>query len=130
MCGLTAVTWLLQKLVLAKLINWDREGWIMQHVRLSVLHYTLTNKLQIWQTGFIAGTVKWTVYRDWPWTHTVFFVLHALVMLMKQHSYAFYNGHLSAAYHRRQLLLGKLKKLDFIGRTGDSVTDSSLSDYR
>ncbi|KAH8708998.1 putative sterol O-acyltransferase 1 [Beauveria bassiana] len=96
MCGLTAATWLLQKLVLAKMINWDREGWIMQH---------------LWQTSFIAGTVKWTVYRDWPWTHTVFFVLHALVMLMKQHSYAFYNGHLSAAYHRRQLLVGKLKKL-------------------
>ncbi|KAJ6782647.1 hypothetical protein PWT90_00200 [Aphanocladium album] len=105
MCGLTAVTWLLQKLVQLNTLNWDREGWIIQH---------------IWQACFIAGTVKWTVYRDWPWTHTVFFVLHALVMLMKQHSYAFYNGHLSAIYRRRQLLLEKLKKLEFIDCSGDS----------
>lgn len=68
--------------------------------------------IQIWQALFIAAAVKWTVFRDWPWTHTVFFVLHALVMLMKQHSYAFYNGHLSTIHHRRQLLESKLKIMD------------------
>ncbi|KAJ3493082.1 hypothetical protein NLG97_g4967 [Lecanicillium saksenae] len=110
MCGLTAVTWCLQKLVLLNIINWDREGWIIQH---------------IWQACFIAGTVKWTVYRDWPWTHTVFFVLHALVMLMKQHSYAFYNGYLSTIHRRRQLLLEKLKKLEFIDCSGDAAVRSA-----
>lgn len=84
----------------------------------------LTNS-KLWQAFFITGTVKWTIYRNWPWTHTVFFVLHALVMLMKQHSYAFYNGHLSTIYRRRQLLLEKLKKLEFIDCTGDSTRQSS-----
>lgn len=55
-----------------------------------------------------------TLLRDWPWTHTVFFVLHGLVMLMKQHSYAFYNGHLSSVYKQREQLLARLKKLDGI----------------
>lgn len=33
-------------------------------------------------------------------------------MLMKQHSYAFYNGHLSTAYKKRKYLLSKLKQLE------------------
>lgn len=50
--------------------------------------------------------------RDWPWTHTVFFVLHGIVMLMKQHSYAFSNGYLSTIYEKRLFLLSKLKQLE------------------
>ncbi|XXH03593.1 fimbrin [Hypoxylon texense] len=68
----------------------------------------------IWQTLFIAGVVGLTLVRDWPWTHTVFFVLHGIVMLMKQHSYAFYNGHLSTVYKKRQSLLFKLKQLELV----------------
>ncbi|KXX72919.1 Sterol O-acyltransferase 2, partial [Madurella mycetomatis] len=66
----------------------------------------------VWQTAFIGGVVGLTLLRDWPWTHTVFFVLHGLVMLMKQHSYAFYNGHLSSVYNRRSHLLARLKQLE------------------
>lgn len=33
--------------------------------------------------------------RLWTWTAQVFFTLHLLTILMKLHSYAFYNGHLS-----------------------------------
>ncbi len=47
-------------------------------------------------------------------------------MLMKQHSYAFYNGHLSTMYHRRQMLLDKLKKLGFLDCTKDPSTDSLI----
>ena len=36
----------------------------------------------------------------WTWTAQVFFTLHTLVILMKMHSYAFYNGHLSNTEHR------------------------------
>jgi sterol O-acyltransferase len=56
--------------------------------------------------------VQLTLLRDWPWSHTVFFVMHGIVMLMKQHSYAFYNGYLSSAYKKRELLLAKLKELE------------------
>ena len=33
-------------------------------------------------------------------------------MLMKQHSYAFYNGHLSTVFKRRRELLRKIKLLE------------------
>ena len=42
----------------------------------------------------------------------MFFVMHGLVMLMKQHSYAFYNGHLSTLFQTRELLLEKLRELE------------------
>ncbi|KAH7324446.1 MBOAT, membrane-bound O-acyltransferase family-domain-containing protein [Stachybotrys elegans] len=99
MCALTGVTWSLQKLVLDKYLTWDKGGWIIQH---------------IWQTSFIGGVIGWTLIRDWPWTHTVFFVMHGLIMLMKQHSYAFYNGHLSTVYRRRLFLLSKLRQLESV----------------
>ncbi|UPL00744.1 hypothetical protein LCI18_011678 [Fusarium solani-melongenae] len=99
MCALTAVTWLIQRCVFANYLNWDGAGWVIQH---------------IWQTLFIAGVVGLTMWRDWPWTHTVFFVLHGIVMLMKQHSYAFYNGHLSTVYKSRMALSKKLKQLDLV----------------
>src|SRR6266536_4282078 len=37
---------------------------------------------------------------DWTWTAQVFFTLHTLVILMKMHSYAFYNGHLGETERR------------------------------
>jgi sterol O-acyltransferase len=60
---------------------------------------------------YVFAFLSWTLFREWPWTHAVFFVLHGLVMLMKQHSYAFYNGHLSTLYKTRKSLEQKLKRL-------------------
>jgi len=37
---------------------------------------------------------------NWTWTAQVFFTLHTLTLLMKMHSYAFYNGHLSETERR------------------------------
>ncbi|KAL2017858.1 hypothetical protein VTK56DRAFT_1603 [Thermocarpiscus australiensis] len=99
MCALTGVSWAFQRAVRKGWVDWDREGWVLQNV---------------WQTLFIGGVVGLTLLRDWPWTHTVYFVLHGLVMLMKQHSYAFYNGHLSSVYKQRQRLLSMLKQLEKI----------------
>ncbi|OAQ65827.1 acyl-CoA/sterol acyltransferase [Pochonia chlamydosporia 170] len=116
MCGLTGVSWLIQKLVYYQVLDWDSSGWIVQN---------------IWQTMFITGIIGWTHVRNWPWTHTVFFVLHGIIMLMKQHSYAFYNGHLSTVYSMRLFLLSKLKQLDLVHpseKTSSAVpTVSSLS---
>ncbi|KAK0615056.1 MBOAT, membrane-bound O-acyltransferase family-domain-containing protein [Bombardia bombarda] len=97
MCGLTGVSWLLQRAIRAGYVDWDRTGWVLQNV---------------WQTAYIGAVVGLTMYRDWPWTHTVFFVMHGVVMLMKQHSYAFYNGYLASAYEKRGRLLAKLKELE------------------
>jgi len=78
MCAATLFGVLMQKLVSRGYIKWNREGWIIQN---------------LWQTFYLGAVVGWTVYRDWPWTHTIFVVLHGLVFVMKQHSYAFYNGY-------------------------------------
>ncbi|KAK6865053.1 MBOAT family protein [Apiospora arundinis] len=99
MCGLTGFGWIMQSLVHARYIRWDKSGWIIQN---------------LWQTLFVGGVIGFPLLRDWPWTHTVFFVLHGLVMLMKQHSYAFYNGHLSTLYEKRDMLSRKLKQLELI----------------
>ncbi|KAL3953064.1 hypothetical protein ACCO45_013007 [Purpureocillium lilacinum] len=107
MCGLTGVSWVIQKLVFRGWLDWDGWGWIVQN---------------IWQTTFLAGVVAWTLIRDWPWTHTVFFVLHGLAMLMKQHSYAFYNGHLSTVYRQRLYLLAKLKQLERVHPSPDECS--------
>ncbi|QIW98876.1 hypothetical protein AMS68_004394 [Peltaster fructicola] len=99
MCGSTFFTYLLQVAVARGYINWSKSGWIVQNV---------------WQMGFL-GTATWfTYYRDWPWTHTIFIVLHCFVFLMKQHSFAFYNGYLSSVVRRRDLLERKLKQLEKI----------------
>ena len=41
---------------------------------------------------------------NWKWTAQVFFTLHTIVLLMKMHSYAFYNGHLSTTEDRLSAL--------------------------
>jgi sterol O-acyltransferase len=43
-------------------------------------------------------------HRQWTWTAQVFLILHTLVLLMKMHSYAFYNGHLSETERRLKAL--------------------------
>lgn len=54
--------------------------------------------------------------------------MHGLVMLMKQHSYACYNGYLSSVYSRRSRLLAKLKRLEGIEPVKTpSMTEPPLS---
>ncbi|KAL1311520.1 hypothetical protein AAFC00_001642 [Neodothiora populina] len=96
MCLSTAFCLLLQRAVLKGYLSWTRSGWIIQN---------------IWQTFYLGAAISWTMYREWPWTHTVFIVLHCLVFLMKQHSFAFYNGYLSSVYKRKTMLKSKLSKL-------------------
>jgi len=78
MVGSTIMGLGLQRLVASEWVSWSRTGWIIQNV---------------WQAVTLFMILAWTYYRDWPWTHTIFMVLHTLVFLMKQHSYAFYNGY-------------------------------------
>ncbi|KAH8169507.1 MBOAT, membrane-bound o-acyltransferase family protein [Sarocladium implicatum] len=98
MCALTGVSWVIQRLVLRGYFRWNRSGWI------------------VWQSTFILGVISWTLVREWPWTHTVYFVLHGITMLMKQHAYAFYNGYLSTVRARREYLLARLEELEAVSR--------------
>lgn len=53
---------------------------------------------------FTANCNSWPFMLNWTWTAQVFFTLHTLVLLMKMHSYAFYNGHLSTTKRRLSAL--------------------------
>ena len=78
LCTITAVGLGLQKLIVKNYLDWNGLGWVIQ---------------SIWQIFYITAAIGFTQYREWPWTHTIFIVLHSMVFLMKQHSYAFYNGY-------------------------------------
>jgi sterol O-acyltransferase len=102
----------LQKCIARDYVTWDRAGWIIQSV---------------WQMVFTATFIWITFFRDWTWTHTVFIVMHDFALLMKQHSYSFYNGYreynlhflatpliqaVSRVARRRALLQQKLDQLE------------------
>lgn len=78
MALLTGFGYLLQTAILKRYLSWSRAGWIIQ---------------SLWEIAYTGCFIGFTFYRKWPWTHTVFIVLHVFALLMKQHSYAFYNGY-------------------------------------
>lgn len=58
----------------------------------------------IYQVVWLVFWIATPFVLDWPWTSQVFLLLHTMVILMKMHSYAFYNGHLSETEKRLQEL--------------------------
>ncbi|KAI0016033.1 MBOAT-domain-containing protein [Xylariomycetidae sp. FL0641] len=58
----------------------------------------------IYQVVWLAFWVAVPFILQWTWTAQVFLLLHTMVLLMKTHSYAFYNGHLSETEKRLQAL--------------------------
>lgn len=54
----------------------------------------------VYEACWLALWINWPFMLHWTWTAQVFFTLHTLVLLMKIHSYAFYNGHLSTTEDR------------------------------
>ncbi|TVY88885.1 putative sterol O-acyltransferase [Lachnellula willkommii] len=58
----------------------------------------------VYQTIWFAFWVNVPFHRNWTWTAQVFLTLHTIVLLMKMHSYAFYNGHLSETERRLRAL--------------------------
>ncbi|KAK6534221.1 hypothetical protein TWF281_005553 [Arthrobotrys megalospora] len=85
-------------------VGWGNGGYICQYVLQSVW-------LSMW--------IYWPFARGWVWTHQVFFTLHTLVLLMKMHSYAFYNGHLCETER-------KLHQLDKNTLSTESKSDTAL----
>jgi len=61
---------------------------------------------------FLGGTIAFAFFREWEWPQTVFILLHSIVLLMKQHSYAFYTGWLSVESLRLERLQGELGFFD------------------
>ncbi|KAJ8610531.1 hypothetical protein MRB53_038523 [Persea americana] len=108
----------LQLLVAKGYIRWSPYGMVIQN---------------LWQCCYLGSIVGFTFYRDWAFPHTVFTVLHAMVLLMKQHSYAFYNGYLSQVLRRKEgldRLFGELESIDPTGMTFQvsRVSSNTLSE--
>ncbi|KAH6915930.1 sterol O-acyltransferase [Coprinopsis sp. MPI-PUGE-AT-0042] len=80
-----------------------KKGWIQ--------YYWIGVALQhLIQTSILTATVVWTFNRQWPWVQSGYLTLHALVMVMKMHSYMNINGYLSWVYGRSELILDELKR--------------------
>lgn len=58
----------------------------------------------IFEAFWFATWINWPFMLHWTWTAQVFLTLHTLVIFMKVHSYAFYNGHLSHIEDRLESL--------------------------
>ncbi|EZF31922.1 hypothetical protein H109_05504 [Trichophyton interdigitale MR816] len=91
MVASTAVTVPLHKVIRRSkgLLRWGMGGMFVQ----SLYQFT-------WLSFWVILPFK----LDWTWTSQVFLTLHSLVFLMKMHSYAFYNGHLSETERRLSAL--------------------------
>jgi sterol O-acyltransferase len=83
MCISTTFCLLLQRCISRGYLTWDRSGWIIQ---------------SLWEIIFTVAFIWISFYREWSWTHTVFIVMHDFVLLMKQHSYSFYNGYCTSIH--------------------------------
>ncbi|EAU36297.1 conserved hypothetical protein [Aspergillus terreus NIH2624] len=70
-------------------LRWGRGGIIIQ---------------SIFEVAWLVLWINWPFMLQWTWTAQVFFTLHTLTFLMKIHSYAFYNGHLSETERRLSAL--------------------------
>merc|ERR1711939_769721 len=91
MVGSTALSLVIQKWVRGQtgILRWKKAGiWIQS----------------IYQALWLTWGVEWPFLLNWTWTAQVFFALHTLTFLMKMHSYAFYNGHLSESERRLRAL--------------------------
>lgn len=91
MVGSTGVSLYFQKLFrnVGGILEWRKGGIVVQ---------------SIYQAVWLFIFVEWPFVLEWTWTAQVFFALHTLTFLMKMHSYAFYNGHLSETERRLRAL--------------------------
>lgn len=58
----------------------------------------------LYQLVWLGVWVAVPFWLEWTWTSQVFLLLHTMVLLMKMHSYAFYNGHLAETEKRLRRL--------------------------
>ena len=70
---------IIQMLIKNNIINWKYVGFTLQ---------AIFEVLLLWCPFHFADRM------EYPWIAQIFLMLHSVVMLMKVHSYAFYNGYL------------------------------------
>jgi len=89
MVATTALSLPLQQMIAFGWIRWQGLGMVIQ---------------SLFQLVWFAFWIEVPFKFEWTWTAQVFLTLHTIVLLMKMHSYAFYNGHLSETARRLEAL--------------------------
>ncbi|KAK9322428.1 MBOAT, membrane-bound O-acyltransferase family-domain-containing protein [Lipomyces orientalis] len=107
---LTFANVVLQQAIVKNKISWNSTGWAIQ---------------SCYEVAFIGLALWWPMYNDYPWIGRVFLCLHSLVLLMKQHSYAFFCGYLSVV--KRDLALFESALAGLRSEEGDG-TPSPIQD--
>lgn len=79
-----------------KHLSWNRYGHFIEHA---------------WQCLYLGLVVHRSYTGNWGWIQSVVIVLHCVVMLMKQYSYASYMGYLSEVCRTRDKLEKRLVNL-------------------
>lgn len=79
MYSTTYFAYMVQNFCLNGRISWVKTGWIIQ---------------SIYELVFFGFWITYLLVFDFQWIGRVFLVLHMFVLLMKIHSYGFYNGYL------------------------------------
>ncbi|KAJ5697966.1 hypothetical protein N7488_011650 [Penicillium malachiteum] len=92
-------------------LQWSHRGMVVQSIGEAI---------------WLAVWINWPFMRLWTWTAQVFFTLHVLTILMKLHSYAFYNGHLSTTERR----LADLDKAGDVAPNSPQVVHYPESQHR
>lgn len=77
-------------------ITWEHCGWWLQY---------------LYQISFVLFFAWFSTYMEYPWIGSVFLLLHSIVLLMKQHSFAFYNGYFWGISKELKKSKGELKRL-------------------
>lgn len=105
----------IQYLCLYQWIEWSRSGWIIQLV------------YEVFFITFWIYAIAQYVVRD-QWIGRIFLVLHLLVILMKIHSYGFYNGYLWRILHELQFSEYCLENID--SKTSQLPSGYSVEDVK
>lgn len=70
----------------------------------------------VWYLTVMVSVIVWIRVRQWPWTQSGFFVLHAMVQLMKIHSYVDVNSIMNDDYMKlmryEQKLMDRVVELE------------------
>ncbi|GMG21451.1 unnamed protein product [Ambrosiozyma monospora] len=64
----------------------------------------------VFEVGFVGFYIWFARYMEFPWIAKIFLMLHSIVLLMKLHSYSFYNGYLWNITKELKFSEGYLKK--------------------
>ncbi|KAJ3323272.1 hypothetical protein HDV06_002039 [Boothiomyces sp. JEL0866] len=103
---------LFQKLITARIIPLSLSR-IIQHA---------------WQGVWFFACMVTALVCDWSWPQSLFFVLHTIAMLMKQHSYNSYNISLTFKKNRYAKLLLLSKKEDYTLSEDETLEMEILAD--